>query len=206
MIKRPAITPVVNRVVFLADQLLRGAVCQQVGTRCSTTRWCRTRWCRTGWCRTGCCRTGWCRTGWCRTRWCRTRWCRTRWCRTRWCRTGWCRTGWCRTRRCRTGWCRTGWCLYPPGSSQISSCSFWSQSDLFFPSGVSSSLPCPLSCHTEPERGSTSGAGSRKSSRRYLLQDNTPGKNRTGFTRVIQRSGGEKHIPALRCDPATRTC
>uniref|UniRef100_A0A3P9N5S6 Uncharacterized protein n=1 Tax=Poecilia reticulata TaxID=8081 RepID=A0A3P9N5S6_POERE len=109
------------------------------------TRWCRTRWCRTRWCRTRWCRTRWCRTGWCRTRWCRTRWCRTRWCRTRWCRTRWCRTRWCRTRWCRTGWyrsrwCRTRWCLHPPGSSQVSSCSFW------FVSLVSDFRPLGLKC------------------------------------------------------------
>uniref|UniRef100_A0A3B3XJX2 Uncharacterized protein n=1 Tax=Poecilia mexicana TaxID=48701 RepID=A0A3B3XJX2_9TELE len=96
--------------------------------RRSRTGWCRTRWCRTGWCRTRWCRTRWCRTRCCGTRWCRTRWCRTRWCRTGWCRTRWCRTRWCRTGWCRTRWCRTRWCLYPPGSSQISSCSFWSVS------------------------------------------------------------------------------
>uniref|UniRef100_A0A3P9ND55 Uncharacterized protein n=1 Tax=Poecilia reticulata TaxID=8081 RepID=A0A3P9ND55_POERE len=86
--------------------------------------------CRTGWCRTGWCRSGWCRTRWCRAKWCRTRWCRIGWCRTGWCRSGWCITRWCRTRWYRTRWCRTGfsrtrWRLHPPGSTQVSSCSFW---------------------------------------------------------------------------------
>uniref|UniRef100_A0A3P9Q5A5 Uncharacterized protein n=1 Tax=Poecilia reticulata TaxID=8081 RepID=A0A3P9Q5A5_POERE len=94
-------------------------------TRWCRTRWCRTRWCRTRWCRTRWCSTRWCRTRWCRTRWCRSRWYRTRWCRSRWCRTSWCRSRWCRTRWCRTRWCRTSWCLHPPGSTQVSSCSFW---------------------------------------------------------------------------------